>query len=93
MDPMELNKISEMLGPPRGDKPRKIVVCHPDIYPEVQKGVAELGHNDVLVQPNRHIPDAETVYVIDAKALDFDMPFESVRPSSFDDSRTAEGPS
>lgn len=54
---------------PRGDEPRKVVVCHPNIYPEVQAAVMSLGHGDVLVQPNRWVPDAEQVYVIDPKAI------------------------
>ncbi len=47
------------------DKPRKIVVCHPDLYQQVQKAVVALGHGDVLVQPNRYVPGTDAIYVID----------------------------
>ncbi len=58
-----------MAGEARGDKPRRIVVCNPSEYAEMQRGVTELGYGDVLVQPNPYI-EAGHAYVIDAEALD-----------------------
>lgn len=50
---------------PKGDKPRKIVVCHPDRYRDVQAAVTKLGYGDVLVQSNRHVPEVDKVYILD----------------------------
>lgn len=49
------------------DKPRKIVVCHPDDFARVNAAVMSLGHGDVLVMPNRYVA-AGTSYVMDAEA-------------------------
>lgn len=73
---MDIEEMRKQLAPPRGDKPRKIVVCHPDIYPEVQKAVVGLGHNDVLVQPNRYVSDPSVAYVMDSAVLDLKVPTE-----------------
>lgn len=40
---------------PRGDKPRRIVVCHPSELVHYQRTVAALGHGDVLVKPSRYV--------------------------------------
>lgn len=53
---------------PKGDKPRKIVVCHPDQYIDIQRAVAKLGYGDVLVKPNRYI-EPGTAYVMDGEML------------------------
>lgn len=47
------------------DRPRKIVVCHPDLYEQVQRAVTALGHGDVLVQPNRWLPGTDAIYLMD----------------------------
>lgn len=99
---MDFDKLREQLGP-RGDKPRKIVICHPDIYPEIQRMVVhDLGHTDVLVQRNKWI-EPETAYVIDREAMDApvslrrgpltDGPLyfgESPAPSEVQDSRRSD---
>jgi hypothetical protein len=54
---------------PKGDKPRKIVVCHPDRYIDVQRAVTKLGYGDVLVQQNRHLPDVDKVYIMDGDTM------------------------
>lgn len=46
------------------DKPRRVVVCHPSDYADIQRGVTSLGYGDVLVQPNRWV-DAGRAYVLD----------------------------
>lgn len=56
----------------RGDKPRKIVVCSKVDYPEIQKGVMQLGHGDVLVRASSFVEDGKA-YIFDAKLLDFDF--------------------
>lgn len=53
-----------LVSGPKGDKPRKVVVCSWGDYPAIQKGVASLGHGDVLVRPSRHIEDGQA-YVMD----------------------------
>lgn len=54
---------------PRGDKPRKIVVCSPDQFAEVHRAVMDLHLGDVLVQSNRYV-DAGQVFILDAAALE-----------------------
>ena len=54
---------------PKGDKPRKIVVCHPDHVIDVQQAVTKLGYGDGLVRPNRHV-EAGKMYIIDGDAMD-----------------------
>lgn len=51
-----------------GDKPRKIVVCHPDQYVAIQRAVTQLGYGDVLVQPNKLV-DYGKAYVLDGDTL------------------------
>jgi hypothetical protein len=51
------------------DKPRKIVVCHPDHVIDVQRAVTKLGYGDVLVKPNRHVETGK-MYIIDGDAMD-----------------------
>lgn len=46
------------------DKPRLLVVVHPDRYDDVQRAVTRLGHGDVLVQQNRWVPDPSQAYVM-----------------------------
>jgi hypothetical protein len=46
------------------DKPRKIVVCHPDDFVRVNAAVMAMHLGDVLVRPNRHA-EAGRAYVID----------------------------
>lgn len=53
---------------PKGDKPRKIVVCHPDHVIDVQRAVMKLGYGDVLVRPNRHVETGK-MYIIDGDAM------------------------
>lgn len=53
---------------PKGDKPRKIVVCHPDHVIDVQRAVTKLGCGDVLVKPNRHVEPGK-MYIIDGDAM------------------------
>lgn len=43
----------------KGDRPRKIVYCHPDQQKELQSEVAKLGHGDVLVYPSTAVPYGE----------------------------------
>lgn len=47
------------------DKPRKIVVTHPDLYERVKEAVMALGHGDVLVVSNRWVPEGGQIYVMD----------------------------
>lgn len=67
---MNLDEIRNALGPaPRGDKPRRLVICHPDLVAEMQRMVVhDLGHRDVLVKPSRHLP-VDTAYVMDGNVL------------------------
>jgi hypothetical protein len=52
---------------PKGDKPRKVIVCSREDYPRIQKAVTtELGHADVLVQPNGLV-EPGSAYVIDGR--------------------------
>jgi hypothetical protein len=46
------------------DRPRRIVVCHPDDFVWVNKAVMALGLGDVLVMPNRFVK-VGTTYVMD----------------------------
>lgn len=62
---------------PKGDEPRKIVVCSHEQYPEVQAAVIKLGYGDVLVRPHGLVPSGQ-VYIIDPKALE--MPTQIVFP-------------
>lgn len=57
---------------PRGDKPRLVVVVHPDIYVEIQEVVTSFGHGDVLVQRNEHVPP-KTAYVMPGELVLGDM--------------------
>lgn len=59
-----------MAADPRGDMPRKIVVCNPSEAAEIQRGIVhDLGHTDVLVRPNELI-EVGHAYVLDGDALD-----------------------
>jgi hypothetical protein len=50
----------------RNDKPRKIVICHPDNVRRIQSGLVESGITDVLVKPDPHgIVGLEESYVMD----------------------------
>jgi len=46
------------------DRPRKIVVCHPDDFVSVNAAVMSFELGDVLVRPNRYC-EAGTTYVMD----------------------------
>ena len=50
------------------DRPRKIVVCHPDDFVSVNAAVMALAYGDVLVKPNRYI-EVGKVYVMDSSVL------------------------
>ena len=51
------------------DKPRKIVVCHPDNFTEVNATVMAMALGDVLVQTNQYCPVGMT-YIMDGGLLD-----------------------
>jgi hypothetical protein len=46
------------------DKPRKIVVCHPDDFIRINAAVMALAYGDVLVRPNRYV-EVGKAYVMD----------------------------
>lgn len=74
-----LLRIKEALEPqPRGDKPRLIVVCHPDEYPEIQRVIVrDLGNRDVLVKPNRYVDRGQAIVIDGERALG---PLASLNP-------------
>lgn len=47
-----------------GDQPRRVVVCHPDDFADVNAAVMSLAYGDVLVKPSDCI-ERGTAYVID----------------------------
>lgn len=60
------------------DRPRKIVVCNPDEYREIQSVVVALGPGDILVKPNG-IVEPGTAYVCDPSYMELppnDWPFD-----------------
>jgi hypothetical protein len=50
------------------DKPRKIVVCHPDDFAAVNRAAMTLAYGDVLVVRNRYV-DVGKSYVMDGDLL------------------------
>jgi hypothetical protein len=58
---------AEYVVPPKGDRPRKIVVCSPDQYRDVHEAVMKLGHGDVLVRASTYV-ECGRVYIIDNDA-------------------------
>lgn len=48
------------------DKPRKIVICHPDNVRQIQSGLVEKGITDVLVKADPHgVIGMEESFVMD----------------------------
>jgi hypothetical protein len=53
----------------RTDKPRQVVICHPDDFTNVNAAVMKMRLGDVLVQSNRYA-EIGRAYVIDGVEWD-----------------------
>lgn len=62
-------RASEPLFNTTTDRPRKIVVCHPDDFARINAAVMSLAYGDVLVQVSQ-AAEVGQAYVIDGSVFD-----------------------